>query len=379
MTIKIFYFYNIALSFLFLLGCQSGTITSAIPYHEVEYSTFSDSPKLGVAILQKVQKEKLPHTLLLQMSELSLDAQENLKESKWKPNQIIEWIPTYVDGSFDDTQDYIGNTKKNILEIHTNLTYKSGLGSEVFHGLTFSLIPRVFDYNLRMNSYFYDSEGVRHELMTTDSFSIVDKQGKFVDHDAVDNNAEQQIYASLAEMIQKSHVMILEKKYSHSNFEAIEKEKNTNPFLFSIDYISCHDNYAIEYGVGVRSTAVFDNQEYSFCNSEIRFLNQSESSYSIYSKDFSIISNGQSIKSLEDVPVYSVQLLASGKFLRRHTNLDLANRIILKIEPAPSLDSLELYFLVPKVFERSNVRIRWTNPQNSDEIVESWIGEMDAQ
>ncbi|WCL48468.1 hypothetical protein [Leptospira sp. GIMC2001] len=377
MNTRILYFLYIGFFTVNLVSCQIGKPSTTTPYQE--HSTLANTPKLGVVILQKVQKEKLPHYLLLEIAEMISNSQLNLQMSDWMPNQNIEWIPTYVDGSFDDTQDYLSNTKKNILEIHTNLKYKSGLGSEVFHILTFSLFPRVFDYNLQMKSYFYDSDGIRHELITTESLTIVDKQGKLVDHDAVDNNAEQQIYASLAELIQKSHAMILEKKYSFTDFEPIEQGNISNPFLFSIDYISCKDNYSIEYGVGVRSTAIFDNKKYNFCTTEIRFLNKSERSYSIYSKDFSIISNGQSIKSLETVPGYSVQLLANGKFLRRHANFGLANSIVLKTESDQSLGVLELYFLFPKDFDRSDVRIRWTNPQNPDENVESWIGDLELK
>ncbi|MCG9874656.1 MAG: hypothetical protein MH321_07725 [Leptospiraceae bacterium] len=338
-----------------------------------------NSPKLGVAILQKGQKEKLPFSLTLEMAEMISNSQENLIISDWKPNQFIEWIPTYSNGSFDETQDYLSKTKKNILEIQTSLTYKSGLGSEVFHALTFSLIPRVFDYKLQMKSYFYDSDGVRHQLMIQESFSIVDKKGKFVDHDAFENNAEQQIQSRLVEMIQKSYSMIREKNISHTNFEPIQRSKSTNPFLLSIDYISCFNKYQFDYGPGVLDTVIFDNKEYSFCRTELHFYNRTEKTISIDSKDFYLISNKDQTQALEDIPVQYVESRGNGNFLRKNTSRNFSKTVILKGRDKPSEESMELFFMLPNHFDRSNIRLRWKSPDSETQNVEGWVGEIDLK
>jgi hypothetical protein len=364
-------------SFLYINCSQKYSLTrESLPFVG---NSPPDSPKLGLAILQNVQKEKLPHTLLLQISETIFNAQENLKKSDWKPNQRIEWIPTYVEGTFGDTQDYLSITKKNILEIHTTLTYKSGLGSEVFHALTFSLIPSTFDYNLQMKSYFYDSHGVCIELMTAESFPIVDKYGMLVDHDALDYNAEQQIQARLADLIQRSFSKIQDKNISHNNFEPIDMVKFINPFLLSIDYISCYDNYSFEYGVGIRSTLVFDNKEYSLCTSEIRFLNHQERYIPISSIDFFLISKNDQINTLESIPDIYTHNRGNGNSLKRKTTRDLTTSIILNASDKLSEESMELFFMLPKNFDKSNVRLRWKSPDSEQLMVEGWIGEIEVK
>lgn len=375
---KYFILFNILITFL-VLSCSQEHSSIRIPSEPLRKNSLLNSSKLGVAILQNIQKEKLPHTLLHEMSGMIFNAQENLKRSDWELRQNIEWIPTYEKGGYDDTQDYLSINKKNILEIHTSLTYKSGFGSEVFHALTFSLIPRVFDYNLQLRSYFYDSEGVRHELMSSESYSILDKKGKFVDHGTLENNAEQQYQARLAEMIQRSHSMILEKKYSHTNYEPMERSKSTNPFRINIDYISCYDNYSFEYGVGIRSTLVFDNKEYSICNSEIRFLNHLDRSISIDSKDFYLISKNYQIHTLESIPDIYIHNRVNGISLKRKTTRNLTTSIILNASNKPSEESMELFFLVPKHFDRSNIRLRWESPDSGIPIVEGWIGEIELK
>ncbi|MCZ8238701.1 MAG: hypothetical protein O9346_16170 [Leptospiraceae bacterium] len=349
------------------------------PYKEVEHSTLANSPKLGVAILHNIQKEKLPHPLLLEMSGMTFKAQENLQMSDWKPNQRIEWISTYVDCSFDDTQDYLSITKKNILEIHTSLTYKSGLGSEVFHALTFSLIPKAFDYDLQMKSFFYDSDGFRIELVTTESYSIVDKQGMLVDHNAFDNNAEQQIQARLAEMIQRSHSMIREKKYSQTDYEPIERSKSTYPFLLSIDYISCYNKYQFDYGPGVSDTVLFDKKEYSFCRTELHFYNRTKKTISLDSKDFYLITKNDQTQALEDFNVLFVQHTGNGNFFRKRTTRNFSKRVTLKEIDLPSEESMELFFMLPKNFDNSNIRLRWKSPDSEPRIVEGWIGEVEIK
>jgi len=313
------------------------------------------------------------------MSGMIFNAQENLKRSDWELRQNIEWIPTYEKGGYDDTQDYLSINKKNILEIHTSLTYKSGFGSEVFHALTFSLIPRVFDYNLQLRSYFYDSDGFRHELMSTESYSILDKKGKFVDQDAFNNNAEQQIQARLAEMIQRSHSMIREKKYSHTDFEPIERSKSTNPFLLSIDYISCYNKYQFDYGPGVLDTVIFDNKEYSFCKTELHFYNRTEKTVSLDSIDFYLVSNNDQTQALEDINVLFVQHTGNGNFFRKNTTRNFSKSVILKGTDKPSEESMELYFMLPKHFDKSNLRLRWMSPDSKTQIVEGWIGELDLK
>jgi hypothetical protein len=313
------------------------------------------------------------------MSGMVFKAQENLKNSNWKPNDIIEWIPTYLEDSFDDTHDYLSNPKKNILEIHTTLTYKSGLGSDIFHTLSFSLIPRVFDYNLQLRSYFCDSEGIRHELMNTESYSIIDKQGKFVNHDTLENNAEQQIQARLAEMIQRSHSMIREKKYSQTDYESIERSKSTYPFFLSVDYISCFNKYQFDYGPGVLDTVIFENKEYSFCRTELHFYNRTEKTISIDSKDFYLVSNDDQIHTLETIPVSFVQHTGDGKFFRKKTIRNFSKTVNLISSNKPSEESMELFFLVPKHFDRSNIRLRWESPDSGIPIVEGWIGEIELK
>ena len=379
MNIRILYFLYIGFFAFNLVSCQSGNSVTTNPYKEVEHSTLANSPKLGVAILHNIQKEKLPHPLLLEMSGMTFKAQENLQMSDWKPNQRIEWISTYVDCSFDDTQDYLSITKKNILEIHTSLTYKSGLGSEVFHALTFSLIPKAFDYDLQMKSFFYDSDGFRIELVTTESYSIVDKQGMLVDHNAFDNNAEQQIQARLAEMIQRSHSMIREKNISHTSFESYEKEKNTNPFLLSIDYISCYNKYQFDYGPGVSDTVLFDKKEYSFCRTELHFYNRTEKTISIDSKDFYLITKNDQTQALEDFNVLFVQHTGNGNFFRKRTTRNFSKRVTLKEIDLPSEESMELFFMLPKNFDNSNIRLRWISPNSEPRMVEGWIGEVEIK
>jgi len=379
MNIRILYFLYIGFFAFNLVSCQSGNSVTTNPYKEVEHSTLANSPKLGVAILHNIQKEKLPHPLLLEMSGMTFKAQENLQMSDWKPNQRIEWISTYVDCSFDDTQDYLSITKKNILEIHTSLTYKSGLGSEVFHALTFSLIPKAFDYDLQMKSFFYDSDGFRIELVTTESYSIVDKQGKFVDHNALDNNAEQQIQARLAEMIQRSHSMIRLKKYSHTNYEPIERIKSTYPFLLSIDYISCFNKYQFDYGPGVSDTVLFDKKEYSFCRTELHFYNRTEKTISIDSKDFYLITKNDQTQALEDFNVLFVQHTGNGNFFRKRTTRNFSKRVTLKEIDLPSEESMELFFMLPKNFDNSNIRLRWISPNSEPRMVEGWIGEVEIK
>jgi hypothetical protein len=379
MNIRILYFLYIGFFAFNLVSCQSGNSVTTNPYKEVEHSTLANSPKLGVAILHNIQKEKLPHPLLLEMSGMTFKAQENLQMSDWKPNQRIEWISTYVDCSFDDTKDYLSITKKNILEIHTSLTYKSGLGSEVFHALTFSLIPKAFDYDLQMKSFFYDSDGFRIELVTTESYSIVDKQGMLVDHDAFENNAEQQIQARLAEMIQRSHSMIREKNISHTSFESYEKEKNTNPFLLSIDYISCYNKYQFDYGPGVLDTVLFDKKEYSFCRTELHFYNRTEKTISIDSKDFYLITKNDQTQALEDFNVLFVQHTGNGNFFRKRTTRNFSKRVTLKEIDLPSEESMELFFMLPKNFDNSNIRLRWISPNSEPRMVEGWIGEVEIK
>jgi len=379
MNIRILYFLYIGFFAFNLVSCQSGNSVTTNPYKEVEHSTLANSPKLGVAILHNIQKEKLPHPLLLEMSGMTFKAQENLQMSDWKPNQRIEWISTYVDCSFDDTQDYLSITKKNILEIHTSLTYKSGLGSEVFHALTFSLIPKAFDYDLQMKSFFYDSDGFRIELVTTESYSIVDKQGMLVDHNAFDNNAEQQIQARLAEMIQRSHSMIREKKYSQTDYEPIERSKSTYPFLLSIDYISCYNKYQFDYGPGVSDTVLFDKKEYSFCRTELHFYNRTKKTISLDSKDFYLITKNDQTQALEDFNVLFVQHTGNGNFFRKRTTRNFSKRVTLKEIDLPSEESMELFFMLPKNFDNSNIRLRWKSPDSEPRIVEGWIGEVEIK
>ncbi|NCN11434.1 MAG: hypothetical protein GW938_16475 [Leptospira sp.] len=375
---KYFILFNILITFL-VLSCSQEHSSIRIPSEPLRKNSLLNSSKLGVAILQNIQKEKLPHTLLHEMSGMIFNAQENLKRSDWELRQNIEWIPTYEKGGYDDTQDYLSINKKNILEIHTSLTYKSGFGSEVFHALTFSLIPRVFDYNLQLRSYFYDSDGFRHELMSTESYSILDKKGKFVDQDAFNNNAEQQIQARLAEMIQRSHSMIREKKYSHTDFEPIERSKSTNPFLLSIDYISCYNKYQFDYGPGVLDTVIFDNKEYSFCKTELHFYNRTEKTVSLDSIDFYLVSNNDQTQALEDINVLFVQHTGNGNFFRKNTTRNFSKSVILKGTDKPSEESMELYFMLPKHFDKSNLRLRWMSPDSKTQIVEGWIGELDLK
>lgn len=369
----------LCLTSTFYVSCSRSYSPMRIQTQPLGENELANSPKLGVAILQNIQKEKLPHPLLLEMSGVTFKAQENLQMSDWKPIQRIEWISTYVDCSFDDTQDYLSITKKNILEIHTSLTYKSGLGSEVFHALTFSLIPKAFDYDLQMKSFFYDSDGSRIELVTTESYSIVDKQGMLVDHNALDNNAEQQIQARLAEMIQRSHSMIREKNISHTSFESYEKEKNTNPFLLSIDYISCYNKYQFDYGPGVSDTVLFDKKEYSFCRTELHFYNRTEKTISIDSKDFYLISKNDQTQALEDFNVLFVQHTGNGNFFRKRTTRNFSKRVTLKEIDLPSKESMELFFMLPKNFDKSNIRLRWISPNSEPRIVEGWIGEVEIK
>jgi len=376
--VKYFILFNILITFL-VLSCSQEHSSIRIPSEPLRKNSLLNSSKLGVAILQNIQKEKLPHTLLHEMSGMIFNAQENLKRSDWELRQNIEWIPTYEKGGYDDTQDYLSINKKNILEIHTSLTYKSGFGSEVFHALTFSLIPRVFDYNLQLRSYFYDSDGFRHELMSTESYSILDKKGKFVDQDAFNNNAEQQIQARLAEMIQRSHSMIREKKYSHTDFEPIERSKSTNPFLLSIDYISCYNKYQFDYGPGVLDTVIFDNKEYSFCKTELHFYNRTEKTVSLDSIDFYLVSNNDQTQALEDINVLFVQHTGNGNFFRKNTTRNFSKSVILKGTDKPSEESMELYFMLPKHFDKSNLRLRWMSPDSKTQIVEGWIGELDLK
>lgn len=378
MAVKYFILFNILITFL-VLSCSQEHSSIRIPSEPLRKNSLLNSSKLGVAILQNIQKEKLPHTLLHEMSGMIFNAQENLKRSDWELRQNIEWIPTYEKGGYDDTQDYLSINKKNILEIHTSLTYKSGFGSEVFHALTFSLIPRVFDYNLQLRSYFYDSDGFRHELMSTESYSILDKKGKFVDQDAFNNNAEQQIQARLAEMIQRSHSMIREKKYSHTDFEPIERSKSTNPFLLSIDYISCYNKYQFDYGPGVLDTVIFDNKEYSFCKTELHFYNRTEKTVSLDSIDFYLVSNNDQTQALEDINVLFVQHTGNGNFFRKNTTRNFSKSVILKGTDKPSEESMELYFMLPKHFDKSNLRLRWMSPDSKTQIVEGWIGELDLK
>lgn len=363
----------------FYVSCSRSYSPMRIQRQPLGENDLANSPKLGVAILQKVQKQKLPYYLLQEIIEMIFNSQVNLQMSDWKLNQFIEWISTYVDCSFDDTQDYLSITKKNILEIHTSLTYKSGLGSEVFHSITFSLLPKVFDYNLQLKSYFYDSDGVRIELVTTESYSIVDKQGMLVDHNALDNNAEQQIQARLAEMIQRSHSMIRLKKYSQTDYEPIERSKSTNPFLLSIDYISCYNKYQFDYGPGVSDTVLFDKKEYSFCRIELHFYNRTKKTISIDSKDFYLISKNDQTQALEDIPVQYVESRGNGNFLRKNTSRNFSKTVILKGTDQPSKESMELFFMLPKNFDKSNIRLRWISPNSEPRIVEGWIGEVEIK
>lgn len=369
----------LCLTSTFYVSCSRSYSPMRIQTQPLGENELANSPKLGVAILHNIQKEKLPYYLLQEMVEMIFNSQVNLQMSDWKLNQFIEWISTYVDCSFDDTQDYLSITKKNILEIHTSLTYKSGLGSEVFHALTFSLIPKAFDYDLQMKSFFYDSDGFRIELVTTESYSIVDKQGMLVDHNAFDNNAEQQIQARLAEMIQRSHSMIREKKYSQTDYEPIERSKSTYPFLLSIDYISCFNKYQFDYGPGVSDTILFDKKEYSFCKTELHFYNRTEKTISIDSKDFYLITKNDQTQALEDFNVLFVQHTGNGNFFRKRTTRNFSKRVTLKEIDLPSKESMELFFMLPKNFDKSNIRLRWISPNSEPRIVEGWIGEVEIK
>lgn len=369
----------LCLTSTFYVSCSRSYSPMRIQTQPLGENELANSPKLGVAILHNIQKEKLPYYLLQEMVEMIFNSQVNLQMSDWKLNQFIEWISTYVDCSFDDTQDYLSITKKNILEIHTSLTYKSGLGSEVFHALTFSLIPKAFDYDLQMKSFFYDSDGFRIELVTTESYSIVDKQGMLVDHNAFDNNAEQQIQARLAEMIQRSHSMIREKKYSQTDYEPIERSKSTYPFLLSIDYISCFNKYQFDYGPGVSDTVLFDKKEYSFCRTELHFYNRTEKTISIDSKDFYLITKNDQTQALEDFNVLFVQHTGNGNFFRTRTTRNFSKRVTLKEIDLPSEESMELFFMLPKNFDKSNIRLRWISPNSEPRIVEGWIGEVEIK
>jgi hypothetical protein len=376
MNIRILCFLYIGFFAVNLVSCQSRSLATAIPHKEVEHSNLANSPKLGIAILRNVQKDKILHSLQYEMTRILSKAQENLKRYDWKPNDIIEWIPTYSEDSFDDTHDYLSNPKKNILEIHTTLTYKSGFGSDIFHTLSFSLIPKVFDYNLQLRSYFYDSEGILHELMNTESYSIINKQGKFVNHDTLENNAEQQIQARLIGLIQQSQAKIREKKYSHNNFEPVVMEQNTNPFYLNIDYFSCFNKYQFDYGPGVLDTVVFDSQNYSFCRTELHFYNRTNKILSIDSKDFYLVSNSDLTQALESIPVMYVESRGNGNFLRKNTSRNFSKRVILNERDKPSEESIELFFMLPKHFEKRNVRLRWRSPDSRTQIVEGWIGEI---
>jgi hypothetical protein len=364
----------------FLLQCSRYTVTNesnSIPTHSNENQI---PKKIGLVFLHSVPKEKLPHFMRMEMQEMILLSAKSLEESDWSSIEKIDWIQAYsLNDNFDYSQEYLSTNKKNVLEIHTNLQYKSGLGSYTFYILTLSLIPSVLDYNLVMKSSFYDSNGVRHALVSLNDIPVVEKKGLFHSRSVSSNEELMQFVGSnIAELIHQSYAMIKQNSILHLDYES-SIEEVSRPFRMQVDYFSCADKFSFEYGVGSRSTVVFDPQEYNFCKTEIRFSNQKNQIKALDSKDFSFISNSQSIKSIETVPVYSVQLLANGKFLRRDTNHTFANSIVLKTGSAPSLDSLELYFLVPKGKAMSDIRIRWTNPQNPDDIVESWIGDVDAQ